>query len=227
MRYERSHKTKSSLSSTVKKTRLFVTPEISVNPDTLLSDVSSSCKSSSFILLPLCVIYILLSKLFKNASFKPGSRLPQGHFNIASEGPRNRTMILQGTTCSTSWAAADSFFFRCWRGAGGPAEDGQGEERRAAVWRGEGGGAILFIYLFIFWMKLDFILVHSSILSCNPVLPLHFHLTVWKLKWYKDVSERWRRQSEMVKGGQRKGRRCRRRDAGGAREMEGGQGGST
>lgn len=80
--------------------------------------------------------------------------------------------------------------------------------------------------IIIFYLKLDFIFVHSetSILSCNPVLPLNFHLTVWELEWYKDVSWRWRRRRwwKEKKGGHRNGTRCRRQDIGGESEMEGG-----
>ncbi len=57
-----------------------------------------------------------------------------------------------------------------------PAEDGQGQLGGLQFWGG--GGQLVFL------LELDFIFVHSetSILSCNPVLPLYFHLTVQKLE---------------------------------------------
>lgn len=71
---------------------------------------------------------------------------------------------------------------------------------------------------FFFIFKLDFYFFdHSetSILSCNPVLPLNFHPTMWKLDWYKDVSFWWRRPSKIVgKRGQGNGRRFRWWDTG-------------
>lgn len=107
-----------------------------------------------------------------------------------------------------------------------PAEYGHITARAAAVWRaGVVGGWETVGAIIIFYLKLDFIFVHSetSILSCNPVLPLNFHLTVWELEWYKDVSWRWRRRRwwKEKKGGHRNGTRCRRQDIGGESEMEG------
>lgn len=90
-----------------------------------------------------------------------------------------------------------------------------------------GGGGRFFSSFFL--LELDFIFVHSetSILSCNPVLPLNFHLTVWKLEWYKDVSFRLRRQSAMAKRRAREWQKIETVRYRGKREIEARQGSST